>query len=177
MAAVCQAKRRGYSKPTTVTFTVADAKKAGLWGKQGPWQQYPRRMLQLRARGFALRDAFPDVLRGLVTAEEAQDYTAGEPIVTQPEAVHAKPAEQAKAEDMTKARRAIASAKTHERLKQIIGTVRERGSAGFYTADQLEELVELVGTRGELLTPRGDAYEDNGSEHFDAAEIEAEARA
>jgi hypothetical protein len=31
-------------------------------------------MLQMRARGFALRDAFPDVLKGLITVEEAQDY-------------------------------------------------------------------------------------------------------
>jgi hypothetical protein len=177
LAAICEAKRRGYPQPTVVRFSMADAKRAGLAGKSGPWSQYPARMLTLRARGFALRNAFADALRGLITAEEAQDYTAGEPIVTQPEAVYAKPAEQAKPEDMTKARRAIASAKTHERLKQIIGTVRERGSAGFYTADQLEELVELVGTRGDLMTPRGDAYEDNGTERFDAAEIEAEARA
>jgi hypothetical protein len=45
-------------------------------------------MLQLRARGFALRDAFPDILRGLVTAEEAQDYQTARPQpalrVTQP---------------------------------------------------------------------------------------------
>ena len=31
-------------------------------------------MLQLRARGFALRDAFPDAIKGLITVEEAQDY-------------------------------------------------------------------------------------------------------
>jgi hypothetical protein len=31
-------------------------------------------MLQMRARGFALRDAFPDVLRGVITVEEAADY-------------------------------------------------------------------------------------------------------
>jgi hypothetical protein len=30
-------------------------------------------MLQMRARGFALRDAFPDVLKGLQSAEEARD--------------------------------------------------------------------------------------------------------
>ena len=178
LVAVCEAKRRGYPQPTVVRFSMADAKRAGLAGKSGPWSQYPARMLTLRARGFALRNAFADALRGLITAEEAQDYPTPEPTpATQPEAVYAKPAEQAKPEDMTKARRAIASAKTHERLKQIIGTVRERGSAGFYTADQLEELVELVGTRGDLMTPRGDAYEDSGTEHFDAAEIEAEARA
>jgi hypothetical protein len=55
-------------------FSVEDAKRAGLWGKQGPWSAYPKRMMQMRARGFALRDAFPDVLKGLITAEEAQDY-------------------------------------------------------------------------------------------------------
>ncbi len=45
----------------------------------------------MRARGFALRDAFPDVLRGLVTAEEAQDYPtpepAREPVVVRPRGV------------------------------------------------------------------------------------------
>lgn len=71
--AVCIAKRKGRN-PVIVRFSVEDAKRAGLWGKQGPWQAYPKRMLQMRARGFALRDAFPDVLKGLITAEEAQDY-------------------------------------------------------------------------------------------------------
>jgi hypothetical protein len=41
-------------------------------------------MLAMRARGFALRDAFPDVLRGVISAEEAQDYqtitVASEPV-------------------------------------------------------------------------------------------------
>jgi len=71
--AVCVAKRRG-RKPVTAKFSVEDAKRAGLWNKQGPWTAYPKRMMQMRARGFALRDAFPDVLKGLITAEEAQDY-------------------------------------------------------------------------------------------------------
>lgn len=71
--AVCIAKRKGRN-PVIARFSVEDAKRAGLWGKQGPWQAYPKRMLAMRARGFALRDAFPDVLKGLITAEEAQDY-------------------------------------------------------------------------------------------------------
>jgi hypothetical protein len=71
--AVCVAKRKG-RKPVTVKFSVDDAMRAGLWGKQGPWSAYPKRMMQMRARGFALRDAFPDVLKGMITAEEAQDY-------------------------------------------------------------------------------------------------------
>jgi hypothetical protein len=72
MVATCTAVRVG-AEPIVRSFSVEDAQKAGLWNKTGPWQQYPRRMLQMRARGFAVRDAFPDVLRGLITAEEAAD--------------------------------------------------------------------------------------------------------
>jgi hypothetical protein len=71
--AVCIASRKG-RKPVTVKFSVEDAKRAGLWAKQGPWTAYPKRMMQMRARGFALRDAFPDVLKGLISVEEANDY-------------------------------------------------------------------------------------------------------
>lgn len=71
-AAVCTVKRRGM-KPVQRVFTTDDAKRAGLWGKAGPWQQYPSRMLQMRARSWALRDAFADVLRGIQSVEEVRD--------------------------------------------------------------------------------------------------------
>jgi hypothetical protein len=73
--AVCTVKRKhsGEDEEITRTFSVAQAKLAGLWGKRGPWTQYPERMLQHRARGNALRDGFPDVLSGLMTTEEVQD--------------------------------------------------------------------------------------------------------
>jgi hypothetical protein len=71
----CEVTRRGEA-PQRRTFSIADAKRAGLWGKSGPWTQYPDRMLQMRARGFAIRDVFPDALRGLITGEEAQDMPA-----------------------------------------------------------------------------------------------------
>lgn len=68
----CVIKRRGRS-PIERTFSVAQAKKAGLWGKAGPWTQFPQRMLQMRARSWALRDAFPDALKGVGIAEEVRD--------------------------------------------------------------------------------------------------------
>ncbi len=68
------AKRKCDNSKYSETFTVADAKVAGLWGKPGPWTQYPARMLKFRARGFLLRDAFGDVLKGMRTYEEARDY-------------------------------------------------------------------------------------------------------
>ena len=82
--AVCVAHRKNRT-PITARFSVEDAKRAGLWGKQGPWTAYPKRMLQMRARGFALRDAFPDVLKGLITVEEANDYPdEAKPALRQP---------------------------------------------------------------------------------------------
>ncbi|PPU46805.1 hypothetical protein XarbCFBP7697_14225 [Xanthomonas arboricola] len=68
----CKVKRKG-EKEALVTFSMEDAKKAGLVGKQGPWTQYPKRMRQMRARAFALRDVFTDVLRGMAIAEEIMD--------------------------------------------------------------------------------------------------------
>lgn len=70
--ATCRVKRKGEAEHV-VTFSMEDAMKAGLAGKQGPWTQYPKRMRQMRARAFALRDVFPDVLRGMPIAEEVQD--------------------------------------------------------------------------------------------------------
>lgn len=70
--AICRVKRRGEDEQIRI-FTPDDAKKAGLTGKAGPWTQYPKRMMQMRARSWALRDVFPDVLRGMPIAEEVMD--------------------------------------------------------------------------------------------------------
>lgn len=72
MTATCKAKRAGKDEVVSV-FSQDDATKAGLWNKPGPWQTYPKRMLQMRARAFCLRDTFPDLLKGISIAEEARD--------------------------------------------------------------------------------------------------------
>lgn len=72
MTATCTVHRKGGERHTQ-TFSQADASAANLWGKQGPWKQYPKRMLAMRARGFALRNQFADALAGLITREEAED--------------------------------------------------------------------------------------------------------
>lgn len=73
MVAKCEAKRKGEAKSIVGEFSVKDARVAGLWDKAGPWKQYPKRMLQMRARAFALRDGFADVLGGLYLREEIED--------------------------------------------------------------------------------------------------------
>jgi len=59
---------------TERTFTIDDAKTAGLWGKQGPWTTNPHRQMAWRAFWFAARDIASDVLKGLGGVEELQDY-------------------------------------------------------------------------------------------------------
>ena len=69
----CTVKRKNRS-PVSQSFTIEDATAAQLWGKQGPWKMYPNRMLQMRARAFALRDSFADALGGVRISEEVSDY-------------------------------------------------------------------------------------------------------
>ena len=160
MVAICEAKRRGDAEPVVRRFSMTNAKLAGLAGKQGPWTQYPERMLQMRARGFALRDAFPDILRGLVTAEEAQDY-ATEPenvrVYQPPKEPEPEPVEVravADEESMDKARDAIDTASSDEQLRKFALAVHKRQDEGFYTSEQARELLELCDERKSYLEDR-----------------------
>ena len=203
MAATCEAKRRGYEKPTVARFSVADAKKAGLWGKSGPWTQYPKRMLQLRARGFALRDAFPDVLKGLVTAEEAQDYpqaeAAREPAMIRPQGQPARPLTKSVKEaapgvtvahverfepqssavaaatpgDMERSRLAVNKAANAAALERMQSVTEERLKSGFYTPAQADELLNLINGKLDWLSSEP---EDRGTDFpHEAAEHEVHA--
>ena len=78
--ATCSVSRlapNGETEVITASFSMNNAQKAGLLNRK-PWQSYPDRMLQMRARGFALRDAFADVIGGLISGEEAEDYPTEE---------------------------------------------------------------------------------------------------
>jgi hypothetical protein len=158
VVATCTAQRRGYPAPITSTFSVADAKAAGLWGKQGPWSQYPKRMLAMRARGFALRNAFADVLRGLVTAEEAQDY--------QQTGIEIVPARAAPVPSVTVAalpaptdskavvaRKLISKASTVERCEELRDLVEQRHEEGALNDLEFTELKTLIHLKVEQLLP------------------------
>jgi hypothetical protein len=171
LVAVCEAKRRGYPAPTVVRFSMADAKRAGLANKSGPWTQYPARMLTLRARGFALRNAFADALRGLITAEEAQDYPTPvvppEP-VREPTVVRLKPdAPPAVTDDpVAKARLAVSKAGTLDALDKLRTLVELRTSEGTFTQAQHDELVQLMHHKAEMLIgDSGTEFTHEAAEH------------
>ena len=79
-------KRVGMKKEVTKTFSVAEAKEAGLWGKDN-WKKYPNDMLGWRAKARLYRSLWADVLMGLGMTEETQDYTPpkGQPVDVTPD--------------------------------------------------------------------------------------------
>lgn len=72
--AVIKFQRRSMPEPVEVSFSVADAKKAKLWTKAGPWSDYPDDMLGWRAAARMCKRYFGDVTLGLPIAEELRDY-------------------------------------------------------------------------------------------------------
>lgn len=146
---VCVVKRKGMSAQRR-EFSVADAQRAGLWGKQGSWQTVPARMLKLRARAFALRDTFADALRGLQSAEEQTDIpiettTIPAPKVSNPpampqrasETVPAAPAEPTAAAPVT----ASGKTPTQAQLKRFFAICNEAGK----TEAQIKEFLAGLG--------------------------------
>lgn len=85
----CTIWRRGRKTPIEQTVTRPQAARAGWLKKTGPWQENPNRMAQMRAKGWANRDAFPDVLKGLRDRDEVLDMvdiTRGSSATTAPPA-------------------------------------------------------------------------------------------
>ena len=76
----CRTWRQGMLKSREHTFSVADAKQAGLWdkrsqhGKPSSWILYHKRMLMHRAAGFNFDDCWGDVLNGMTTVDVLQDH-------------------------------------------------------------------------------------------------------
>lgn len=142
MTATCTVWRKGDEEKHVVSFSQADAKAAGLWGKQGPWSTYPKRMLMWRARGYALRDKFADALGGLITAEEAQDIPREERDVTprapEPAALPDYSDEKFN-ENFPKWRNAIEAGKTT--ADRVIAMVSSKAQL---TDEQIQQIQELA---------------------------------
>lgn len=137
IAAVCRAIRNGQVQERR--FSVEDAKRAGLWTKDGPWKQYPFRMLQMRARGFCLRDVFADALRGLASAEEAADT----PVEELPPRAVVTPISEARPEPAKLERPQYPAGEFEEKLPTWRGVIE----SGRRSAD---EIIAMVETRGAL---------------------------
>ena len=79
--ATYEARRRGAHVATRMSFTIEDAKVAGLAGR-GNWAKYPAAMLRARAASAIARAVFPDVLAGVYDPDEMvrDDSPGREPV-------------------------------------------------------------------------------------------------
>lgn len=66
-------QRKG-REPQVYSFSVKEARNAGIYDRSPTWRNYPRRMTYYRALGFGLRDEFADILKGTKTVEELMDF-------------------------------------------------------------------------------------------------------
>lgn len=73
--AVFVTKRAGDPKPTTLSFTLEQAKTAGLTGNDN-WRKYPDAMLRARALSSICRLVYPDLLLGVYDPDELEPGTA-----------------------------------------------------------------------------------------------------
>lgn len=129
----CVVKRKNREAVQHI-FTKEDAQKAGLWGKAGPWTQYPQRMLQMRARSWALRDCFADALSGVQCLEELRDYQEEKDITPK------STGEQVK--DNLKS--LLTSAKPKQEQEQEQEQKQESKPVPTVTLDQLTEIRDII---------------------------------
>jgi hypothetical protein len=89
--ATYECKRKGDPKPTSLTWTLEQAKAAGLLSN-GTWKSYPAEMLRARCASALARAAFPGEILGLYAKEELEaDPAIREPVEVQAERVEQAP--------------------------------------------------------------------------------------
>lgn len=130
MTATCYVKRKGMESGETRTFSLADAKAAGLTSS-AVWNNYTKDMLAKRALSRALRSVFPDVVNGLISDVEASDgeysnNNASSHQVQETKAPKEEPQhlaiEESSTELLTEALNMVKSCKTMEELVELFQT-------------------------------------------------------
>lgn len=151
MTAVCTVKRRGKAAATR-RFSMQDAEQAGLTKKDGPWRQYPKRMLQMRARAFALRDTFADALKGIQQVEEVRDIEKPAEF----EVTHSEPAQ-----PMVHATRV-------DEVKEQVKRKKAEGAVTRFVEERGMAIARVIASASELF-----GREIKGSKDMSTEELEA----
>lgn len=146
-----------------VAFTLDDAKRAGLTGKQ-VWKQYPDAMLRARVISAGVRLTFPAVLAGLYTPEEVESFST--PQRSEPEQVDGEVVEDAPAYEPDRMPAAIENIVALGKILKMAAKERGENPADF--------LAELTG--GRFTTLKGITYQDEIDDIEQAFNEAAQAR-
>jgi hypothetical protein len=183
-------RRRSWTQPETYSFTLDDAKQAGLLGNQ-TWSKYPQAMLRARCISAVARMAFADTIGGLYTPEElgatvavsdeGEIVTVNEPPPTEPLRLVSPPTPMVLTQDTSAERK---------RLWGVLNDTMLEGKAlginitvwdqmimdGNATNEQIvsacRKLRNRINTRKEEITnPGGTSEDEQGSFTEDDAEL------
>ncbi len=103
--------RAGTGRSLSITWSMDDAKKAGLVGKDN-WRKYPRAMLTARATAEVSRGLFPDVLAGVTyVPEELEEFSDDGELDEGGDEAPSTPSATTKKTTKRKAKKAIAAKK------------------------------------------------------------------
>lgn len=71
---ILHGKRQDNGDTWTESFSIDDAKRAGIFKEQTPWGKYPRNMCFNRALSNLARQLFPDVIKGCYEIDELKSF-------------------------------------------------------------------------------------------------------
>ena len=149
--------RVGDEKPTSYTYTMSDAKAAGLTGKDN-WKSHPAAMLAARAKAALARDVYPDVLLGMYDPDEIE----GGPVRSDVVAVPVAPAAEPERVDARPLFDAIESATTADALAEV--STRIKAATPSLPDSVTRALRAAYGTRKRELAPKETAEREPGSD-------------
>ena len=146
-----KAKRRGRPEQT-VTFTIEDAKRAELAGKD-TYKQWPRNMLAARASVNLARLVFPEAVAGMYTPDELAGGYAGDPATdpTPPNVIDAV-IEEASAPPLPDFDTLIEAADSPAALMAIAKQIEEAKKTGKLDAETRKNLANKWAAKNTALT-------------------------
>ncbi len=151
--AVYKTQRVGEPEPTTMTFTLDDAKRADLMSNN-TWTKYPAQMLRARCITGLARAVYPDLAMGLYDTDEIQEA----PVAARApyEVIRAPDSAPVAAPSVDLAN--VSAATTVAEVNRIATAAGKAHAAGAITDEQLENIkADVLARRAALVPPTGDA--------------------
>ncbi len=128
-------KRKGGRREQSVTWTMDDARRAGLANKSN-WKSYPSAMLSARASAELCRAVYPDVCGGMYTPDEARSFSADDD-----------------AEQNTAPRRAIAAEVVNPTTGEVTETLQAPPMPADWTPPEAKPATNLAALLEEVGDP------------------------
>jgi hypothetical protein len=177
--ATYETHRRGEPKPTSLTWTLEDARRADLIGRR-TWKAHPAAMLRARCAAALARAVYPDLLLGVYEESEGEEIKEGRagrhkaaprPAPEAPRSARAapkeppRPAEPREEPLRPKPRRApplrerlladVDAAETSDALRQIVRRASGAKKAGALSREEFQEVARVATERHNALSGRG----------------------